>query len=124
MQSNQHLQHIRSRVAWNNCPECRADNERRFAPAQWPGYQHVHEYLTWARPRLEAIQAGENSPLAQSWHKDFLNALNRRIYLKVQPNSGRKFSHSYTERLRQFRNMTVGSDYLRRFAKVGASALE
>lgn len=56
-------------------------------------YQHVSEYLGWAKPRLAAIRAGENSGKAKEWLREFLKALhtriNRKAMLPVEANTRR-----------------------------------
>jgi hypothetical protein len=122
MQSATHLAHIKANVSHSNCSECRADCERRFVPsAPWPGYQFVSEYVRYIKPRLQACDF-DNSIEAKQWHREFTQALQRRITLRA-PIAGRKQSHSYLERLKQFgRNVDAG--YLRRFAQRGASCLD
>ena len=122
MQTPTHQRHIAERLSHNNCDECRADCERQFLRAQWPGYRHVTEYLNWIKPRLEAIRNGENSLNARQWYREFIRALHRRISLKVAGETGRKQCPGYLSRLRQFPRMTEAS-YLRRFAARGASTL-
>lgn len=58
MQSETHKQHIAANVSHANCPECRADNSRWHAQSREHEYKYVHEYLTWVRPRLDAIRNG------------------------------------------------------------------
>ena len=122
MKTAAHKKHLASRVSHNDCQECRADVERRFLRPHWPGYQFVTDYLGWAKPRLEAIREGEASPAATHWRDDFRLALNRRINLKVAAETGRKQCDSYLQRLGQFPRAT-DSQYLRRFARRGASTL-
>ena len=120
MISEYHKQHVK--VSHNNCNECRADCERQFLRRQWHGYRYVAEYLTWCKPRIEAIKNGENSTNAHIWHRDFLRALHRRITLKGGSETGRKWNDSYLQRLNQFPRNT-DNYYLRRFARRGASTL-
>lgn len=124
MTTPQHKQHVAARIAHNNCDECRADNERRFVPAQWPGYQHVSEYLSHIRPRLSALKAGEDSGNARAWYRNFHRALDRRISLKSAAPTGRKHSDGYLDRLRMATGgRNADAEYLRRFAARGASTL-
>lgn len=125
MRTAKHQQHLDTHTAHNTCTECRADTERRFVmTAKWD-YRHVHDYLSCARPRLEAIRNGEDSVNARIWLKAFRTALDRRINLKTgSVPCWRKLCDSYQERLaiaRCGRNPTAS--YLRNFANVGASAL-
>ena len=122
MQTSEHKQHMVSRISHNECQECRADCERQFVRTQWAGYQFVDKYLAWARPRIEAIRAGETSVNARIWRRNFCLALNRRITLKGAPETGRKQNDSYRQRLNQFPRSTDAA-YLRRFASRGASTL-
>lgn len=122
MRSTEHQRHIDSWISHNNCDECRADCERQFLRSQWPGYQFVGEYLAWAKPRLLAIRAGEDSVNARIWHRDFVRTLNRRITLKDGAEYGRKQCPGYLQRLNQFPRSTE-QGYLRRFAQRGASTL-
>lgn len=128
MRTIDHAQHIMSRVSHNNCQECRADCERRFLRLRWTSYQFVAEYLAFVKPRLEAIKAGKNSVDAHRWHRDFIEALHRRITLKGAGESGRKQTDSYLQRLGQFSsnpedNHFADAAYLRRYAQRGASML-
>ena len=120
MKTSAHLDHIKKRISHNNCRECRADTERRFLSPQWLGYQYVSDYLAWANPRFEAIRAGVNPG---NWRNDFQLALDKRITLKVAGETGRKQCNGYLERLGQFPRST-DANYLRQFAKEGASALK
>lgn len=122
MKSTEHQQHLTARIDYVRCPECRADNERRFvSTAQWH-YQHVHDYLGYVAPRLKAIRDGENSVNAQIWLRDFRKALDRRINLKTGQPSWRKLCDSYQERLGNMRHVhDVG--YLKDYARTGAGAL-
>ena len=117
-----HTQHVRDRMAWNDCPLCNADRERRFARNVPFHYAHVHEYLEWVRPRLQAIRAGKSSVDARVWLRDFRKAMNRRITSHAT-GQGRKWNDSYLERLGQFGHCT-DVKYLRRFAQRGASCLD
>src|SRR5208282_139127 len=123
MKTAEHQKHLDTRVAHNDCRECRADTERRFvSTAQWR-YQHVHDYLGFIKPRLRAISAGENGASARIWLRDFRHALDRRINLKTGTvQSWRKLCDSYQERLANMRHVHDTS-YLKDFARVGASAL-
>jgi len=121
--SESHKRHIQTRVSHSNCCECRADTERRFVDTRAWRYQHVSEYLSWAKPRLKAIHKGnEWSTDARIWYRKFKQALHRRITLKIPP-MGRKQCDSYLDRLKQ---LPRGTDegYLRRFARRGASCLD
>ena len=122
MRTSEHQRHLDSRIAHNNCDECRADCERSFLHGQWPGYRFVTEYLSWAKPRIEAIRQGKSSVDARIWHRDFLRALHRRITLKGSSESGRKWNDSYRQRLNQFPRST-DNRYLKRYARRGASTL-
>ena len=123
MQSAEHKQHIKSRVAHSNCSECRADCERRFVDTTPWKYTHVSEYLAWARPRVQAIHKGnEWSVDARIWYRKFRKALHTRISSKA-PRAGRKQCDSYLERMGQFPRGT-DSGYLRAFASRGASCLD
>jgi hypothetical protein len=122
MQTATHQRHIIERVSHNNCDECRADCERQFLREQWLGYRHVTEYLSWIKPRLQAIRNGENSVNARQWYREFIRALHRRITLKVTAETGRKQCPGYLSRLRQFPRSTEAS-YLRRFAARRESTL-
>lgn len=123
MKSAEHKKHIATRMSHNNCGECRADCERQWIAFRPFKYAHVAKYLSYVKPRIEAIRAGENSVNAAIWHRDFLKALNNRISSHVKV-AGRKHCHSYLERL----GMALGgrnpnAAYLRHFAAKGASAL-
>lgn len=132
MRSAKHEQHLKSNVSHMDCSECRADNERRWTGHSPFRYAHVHEYLTYVRPRLAAIrektEAGE-SVEARIWLRGFIGALNNRINSHL-PERGRKYSHSYLERFKQWRRCgkpgteTVDAGYLRQFARRGASCLD
>ena len=123
MQSQSHIEHIKSRISHNNCQECRADTERRFLSLKWPGYQFVSEYSAYVTPLLELIRNGEDSADARQWRAKFRKALHTRITLKVGGEVGRKRNDSYRDRLGQFPRATDEA-YLRRFARRGASTLE
>lgn len=134
MVTMEHKDHLASNRSHNSCPECRADCERRHAVTSlWIGYRHVHEYLTWAKPRVEAIRNGEDSIDARRWARDFTAALHSRINAKVSQAFGRKHSDGYLERLGQFCQRIPTSDhnsrfradatYLRVYARRGASTL-
>lgn len=122
MRSTQHQAHIADFVSHSNCSECRADTERRFADNRPFKYDHVTQYLSWVRPRLEAIRNGEASVNARIWQRDFMRAMHRRISSHLIGN-GRKHSDSYLARMGQFRQST-DADYLREFAQRGASCLD
>lgn len=124
MKTAEHQQHIATRTAHNNCSECRGDTERSFVPTQQWRYQHVAEYLNWAKPRLAAIATGEDSTDARIWLRKFRAALHARINLKTASAiPQRKRCNSYLERMGQFPRSTDAA-YLRRFAQRGASALD
>ncbi len=118
MTSAIHLQHIKTRVAHNNCSECRADCERRFVDTTPWRYEHVRDYLTYVRACLAGL---DDSAGAQRWYRAFRKALHMRISAKC-PVAGRKRCDSYLERMGQFRRDTDAA-YLRRFAARGASCL-
>lgn len=99
MISPTHSQHISDRTAHNNCSECRADCERRLAIGHPFKYEHVTEYLSYVKPRIQAIRAGESSVDARIWHRQFIKALNRRIS-SHSVSGHRKQSDSYLDRLR------------------------
>jgi hypothetical protein len=121
MKSEAHEKHLATRVAHNNCGECRADCERQFLRAQWPGYKFVADYLAYAKPRLAAQ---DGSVAANRWYREFLKALNERITLKGGAEKGRKCCHSYLERLgNALGGRNPNAAYLRQFAAKGASAL-
>lgn len=134
MISDTHKSHVASQTSHNNCLECRADCERRFAGgSRWLGYRFVHEYLSWARPRVEAIRNGEDSVDARRWQREFTRALHNRINAKIGQPKGRKYADGYLARLGQFcqRQPTSQHDtrfratasYLRQYARQGASTL-
>lgn len=123
MQSQLHRKHIASRVSHADCPECRADTERRFVSLTPWRYQYVSDYLRWARPRLQALRDGADTPDARRWQRRFLEALHTRISQKT-PASGRKRCDSYLERLANARSVPACAHYLRRFASRGASCLD
>src|ERR1019366_2707649 len=106
MRTANHQKHIDTRNAHNDCRECRADCERQFvATAQWR-YQHVHDYLAFAQPRLQAISNCENSVSARQWLRNFRIALDRRINLKTGTTlKWRKLCDSYQERLKGMRHV-------------------
>lgn len=109
MQSAEHKQHITENVSHNNCPECRADNSRLFAQKRPFKYGHVHEYLTWIRPRLQALKTGENGGNkveAKWWYRDFIAALHARISPHL-PETGRKHAPDYAK----YHLATYGNDY-------------
>lgn len=107
MRTTFHQQHIDSRRILNNCPECRADNSRRFAVTTPFRYVHVHEYLSWARPRIEAIANGQDSLEARWWLRDFRRAMNARINTHLPARSGRKHAPDYAK----YHLATYGNDY-------------
>ncbi len=123
MTSQEHNQHIKTRVSHSNCSECRADTERQFVNTRAWRYEHVSEYVAYIRPRIEAIRNGAGSLLeSRVWHRGFRKALHTRISAKV-PRIGRKYCDSYLQRMGQFpRSMDAG--YLRDFASRGASCLD
>lgn len=124
MRTTEHQKHIAARIAHNNCDECRADCERQFVPIAWPGYQHVSDYLSYIRPRLSALKAGEDSQNARTWYREFNRALNRRISLKGSAPAGRKYAPGYLERLRMATGgRNADARYLRQFSARGASTL-
>jgi hypothetical protein len=121
----EHRQHVASRVSHNACPECRADNQRSFARGTPFKYDHVHEYLSYVKPRLIAIQTGEQggSTLdARWWYERFVTALHRRISTH-NARQGRKYSDGYLERLRMATRSNVDVGYLREFSRRGACCL-
>jgi len=122
MRSANHVRHLAENTSHSSCSECRADTERRFARNVPFKYAHVHEYLSYVRPRVEAIRQGEDSGNARVWMRDFLKAMHRRISTHAT-GTGRKWSDSYLDRMRQFRADT-DSTYLRQFASRGASCLD
>ncbi len=122
MLSNRHKRHLAENVSHSDCCECRADTERRFARNTPFKYAHVHEYLSYVRPRIEAIRQGESSVNARMWLCDFRKALNRRISSHAC-GTGRKWCDSYLERAGQFPRSTDAA-YLRTFASRGASCLD
>lgn len=123
MITDQHKQHIRSRVSHNDCQECRADTERRFVQTAPWNYDHMRAYLDYVKPRLAAIKAGENSADSHIWMQKFRVALDRRITLKVSASKAeRKRCDSYLERMGQF-GKNVNGQYLRQFSARGASCL-
>lgn len=128
MRSADHKKHLATNVSWNNCPECRADNERRFVPPRWAAYRFVHEYLTFAAAGFggKGVRTwwGGDRLTADQWRREFVAALHNRISLRVAPPRWRKLSHAYVERLR----MALGgrdpnAGYLRVFAQKGACTL-
>lgn len=137
MKSVEHKKHLNTNVSWNNCQECRADNERRFIHPRWVGYRLVHEYLEFAKAGFgnKGVRTwwGGDRLTAEEWSREFRKALHRRIYLRVEPPKGRKFCDSYVERLKQFVNRGIHAErgkkhsaeaaYLRLFAQKGACTL-
>lgn len=84
----------------------RAWVERQYQ--QWPGYRHVSTYLTYIRPRLEALRSPEISrdAMAGDWLRNFRKALQLRITLKGLPPRGRKWDSTYqTELYRDCRSI-------------------
>jgi hypothetical protein len=127
MNGAEHIEHLNRNVSHNNCPECRADCERRWVIFRPFKYDHVAWYLTYVKPRLAAIRDGNNggnTPDADCWHRDFIKALHNRINSHIEV-AGRKYCHSYLERLRmtRFPGSRADAAYLRMFAKKGASTL-
>ena len=123
--TQEHQRHLNTQTAFNNCRECRADTERRFVETKPWTYQFVHDYLSFAQPRLNAIRHGESNSNARIWLRDFRKALNRRINLKAGAPRWRKLCDSYLERLEGMRRAgKANATYLRRFAQSGASALD
>lgn len=134
MRSNEHLKHIASRVSHINCDECRADCERQFVFNRPFKYAHVHEYLTYVRPRLAAIKAkmhDGDSANARQWYRDFMRALENRIASHIE-RKGRKYAPGYLERLegmrkafvcRKSQDMDVSAFDFRSYARRGASTL-
>lgn len=113
MQSEEHKKHIAARISWNSCPECRADNSRWRAQTRPHEYKYVREYLSWVRPRLEAIRNGaieqgraKDSYEALWWYRDFINALHRRISSHLS-DTGRKHAPDYA----RYHMRTYGNDY-------------
>lgn len=124
MQSEAHKGHLSSNVSHSDCCECRADTERRFVDRSVWRYEHVHVYLNYIAPPLAIIRSGERGHDARIWHRKLIDALHRRINLKVANRChGRKWCDSYLERLGQF-GKNVDAGYLRQFASRGASCLD
>ena len=108
--------------------------ERRFVDTALWRYAHVHKYLVWAKPRLDAVHNGADSPAARQWLGGFRISLHRRISSKALPRNGthgRKWCDSYLERMSQWRFPRHQSgpcaqcaQYLKRFASRGASCLD
>lgn len=114
MQSAEHKQHITQNRSYSHCPECRADSSRLFAYTKPFRYAHVHEYLSWVRPRIEAIRAGaieqeqeQEEYNALWWHRDFVRALHNRISSHLPGQSGRKHAPEYAK----YHLATYGDDY-------------
>ena len=122
MQSETHKRHLETRVSHSDCCECRADTERRFTGNTPFKYDHVREYLSWIRPRIEAIRQGEASVNARIWQRDFMRAMHNRISSHAA-GRGRKWCDSYLERMGQFGNRADAA-YLRQFAQRGTSCLD
>ncbi len=132
MRSTVHATHVRNLASYSACAECNADRERRFVCPAWPGYRYVRTYLDFARAGFGGGKVkmwwGGDILTPEQFRREFVGALQRRIYLRVDPPKGRKHSHGYLERLTQFRSRQDGrywaeADYLREFARKGASAL-
>lgn len=115
MQTREHIEHIRTRTAHNNCPECRADCSRRFAGVTPFVHSKVpaearHSYLVWARERLDAIRTktlGGDSMEARRWQRDFMAALNNRISSHLPGQGGRKHAPEYAK----YHLATYGDDW-------------
>lgn len=108
MISKTHGHHIASRVTHSNCPECRADTSRRFARTVPFRYQYVSEYLSWVKPRMEAIRTGANGGvMAEAWLSDFRRALHNRINSHIPGRNGRKHAPDYA----QYHLRTYGNDW-------------
>ena len=107
MTTTTHKQHVTSRTAHNSCPECRADNSRRFAVKTPFHYAHVAKYLAWIKPRLQAIREGNNKVDARIWHRDFVRALNNRITSHIPNQTGRKHAPDYAK----YHLATYGNDF-------------
>lgn len=109
MISQEHKRHIKENVSHSRCPECRADNSRRFAARISFHYDHVHDYLKWVKPRIEAIrtkQKGGDTVEARIWQRDFIRALHNRISSHIQ-NPGRKHAPEYAK----YHLATYGNDW-------------
>ena len=107
MQTAEHKRHITENCSYQRCPECRADNSRWHAQTKEFRYGHVHAYLSWIRPRLEAIRNGENSLGARRWREDFVAALNTRISSHIPQQNGRKHAPEYAK----YHLATYGNDF-------------
>lgn len=111
MQTDMHRNHIAARKSYNSCPECRADNSRRFAVNRPFRYQYVREYLSYVRPRLEALRTGQNggdTVAARQWYRyDFMPALHNRINSHIPGQTGRKYASDYAK----YHLATYGSDW-------------
>jgi hypothetical protein len=118
-----HFEHTAFNYSLNTCPRCNAERERRFAYVTPFHYEHVHEYLSWAKPRVEAIRAGNTEVNARQWQRDFVRALHKRISSRGSNPVWRKRNDSYLERLRGMKHVT-DAGYLRSFAARGASCLD
>jgi hypothetical protein len=97
MTTIEHERHLTERTSHSNCPECRADTSRRSAVKTPFRYRFVHDYLAWARPRLDAIRNGVNSVDASTWQRNFVSALHNRISSHIPNQTGRKFAPEYAK---------------------------
>ncbi len=116
MRSIKHGNHILLSESHNNCPECRADNSRRFARTQKFSHTAVpvdarRKYLAYLTARLEAIRTGlngGNTVSAVQWYRwDFLPALHKRISSHIPNQSGRKYAPEYAK----YHLATYGNDW-------------
>jgi hypothetical protein len=114
----EHLKHFEHKAfgySLNTCPQCTADNSRRFAQVTKFRHQDVpkdvrHEYLAWVRPRLEAIRTGTNggdTVEARRWERNFIAALHNRITSHMPNQGGRKYAPDYAK----YHLATYGNDY-------------
>ncbi len=111
--------HLGMHTSHNNCPECRADNSRRFAGNRPHSHARVpkdvqHEYVEWIRPRLAAIRNGaieqereHGEYNALWWQRDFVRALHSRITSNMPARNGRKYAPEYAK----YHLATYGDDY-------------
>ena len=106
MQSLEHKRHVIDNVSFSRCAECRADCSRRFAGATPFQYRHVHEYLSYVKPRIEAIRAGNDTVDARIWHRGFVAALHNRISSHLA-HDGRKHAPEYAK----YHLATYGNDW-------------
>jgi hypothetical protein len=111
--------HLGMRVSHSGCPECRADDSRRFACSK--PFRHLdaqgdtrHKYVEWVRPRIEAIRNGaidaeraHGEYNALWWHRDFVRALHSRITSNMAGQGGRKHAPEYAK----YHLATYGNDY-------------